>query len=97
MTACTATRLMAKRIHTTLGAQMRIGAGLEIVFLVVRRGLVLKVIPGHAIGRWVAWTALRAVTTWALRAGCAVVRWTCTMRGLSGVGAAGRALRTGGW
>jgi len=97
LTACTATGFMAKRIHTTLGAQMRIGAGLEIVFLVVRRGLVLKVVPRHAIGRRVAWPALRAVTAWALRAGCAVVRWTCTMRGLSGVGAAGRALRAGGW
>ena len=96
MTACTAAGFMAKRIHTTLGAQMRIGAGLEIVFLVVRRGLVLKVVPGHAIGRWVAWAALRAVTPWALRAGCAVVRWTSAMRGLSGVGAAGRALRTSG-
>ena len=66
MTACTAAGFMAKRIHTTLGAQMRIGAGLEIVFLVVRRGLVLKVVAGHAIRCWGAWAALRAVTPWAL-------------------------------
>ena len=94
MTACAAARFMAKRIHTTLGAQMRIGAGLEIVFLVVRRGLMLEIITRQTCRGRVAWTTLRAVTPWALalRAGCAVVRWACAMRGLSGVGAAGRAL-----
>ena len=97
MTACTAAGFMAKRIHTTLGAQMRIGAGLEIVFLVVRRGLMLEIITRQTCRGRVARAALRAVTTWALRAGCAVVRWTCAMRGLSGVWAAGRALRAGGW
>ena len=96
MTACSATRLMSKRVHTTLGAQMRVGAGLEIVFLVMRGGLVLKVVVGHAIGSWVARAALRAVTTWALRAWCAVVRWSCAMRRLPRVGVAGRALRTSG-
>ena len=74
MTACAATRLVAKRIHTTLGSQMRIGAGLEIIFLVVRRRLMLEIITRHASGGRVAWTSLRPVTTWALRAGCAVVR-----------------------
>ena len=92
MTACAATRFVAKRIHTTLGSQMRIGAGLEIIFLVVRRRLMLEIITRHASGGWVARTALRPVTTWTLRAGCAVVRWACAMRWLSRVGAAGRAL-----
>ena len=88
MTACAATRLVTKRVHTTLGSQMCIGAGLEIVFLVVRWGLVLEVITRHASGGWVARTALRPVTAWTLRAGCAVVRWACAMRGLARVGVA---------
>ena len=74
---------------------MRIGAGLEIILLVMRWGLVIKVVVGHASRCWVAWAALWAVTTGGLRARCAVVRWACAMRGLTRVGAAGRALGAG--
>ncbi len=74
---------------------MRIGAGLEIIFLVMRWGLVIKVVVGHASRRWVARAALWAVTAGALGTGWAVVRCACAMRGLAWVGAAGRALGAG--
>ena len=73
---------------------MRIGAGLEIVFLVMRWGLVIKVVVGDARRCWVAWATLWAATAGALRAGCAVVRCACAMRGLARIGAARRALGT---
>lgn len=85
---------MSKRVHTTLGTQMCIGTGLEIVFLVMRWGLVIEVITRHPFRGWVARASLGAVTTWALSARCAVMRWSCAMRGLSWVGATRRALST---
>ena len=74
MTACAATRLMAKGIDPALGTQMGIGTGLEIVFLVMSRRLMLEVITRHPFRGRVTRAALRAVTTRALRAGCAVLR-----------------------
>ena len=92
MTACAAPRFMAKSIDPTLGAQMRIGTRLKIIFLVMCWGLVIKIVVGHASRCWVAWAALWAATAGALGAGCAAMRCTCAMRGLTRIRAARRAL-----
>ena len=54
MTACTATRFVAERIHATLCAQVGIGAWLEIIFKMAR-GLAVMVIMSACVWLGMGW------------------------------------------
>ena len=64
MTTATTLRFMAKGVHAALGAQVRVGAGLEVVVVTAWCARCIKVTwRAWAI---VTWTTVVELTRWAL-------------------------------
>ena len=78
LTTCAATRFVAKGIDATLGAQMRIGTGLEIIFKML--GRLRVVVMRHALWGG-ARTALGPITSGLVAATAGMGRTAIGVRG----------------